>query len=41
VLTDQITAGSIVVDAVARPLSEVESAWNVPAAPGQRIVFTT
>jgi NADPH:quinone reductase-like Zn-dependent oxidoreductase len=40
-LADQITAGSFVVEPVSRPLSEVESAWDAPAAPGARIVFTT
>jgi NADPH:quinone reductase-like Zn-dependent oxidoreductase len=40
-LADQITAGTFVVDPVPTPLSDVESAWNTPTAPGQRIVFTT
>jgi NADPH:quinone reductase-like Zn-dependent oxidoreductase len=40
-LADQITAGTFVVDPVSTPLSDVESAWNTPTAPGQRIVFTT
>jgi NADPH:quinone reductase-like Zn-dependent oxidoreductase len=40
-LAEQITAGAFVVDPVRTPLSEVESAWNAPTAPGQRIVFTT
>jgi NADPH:quinone reductase-like Zn-dependent oxidoreductase len=40
-LADQITAGTFVVDPVLTPLSDVESAWNTPTAPGQRIVFTT
>jgi NADPH:quinone reductase-like Zn-dependent oxidoreductase len=40
-LADQITAGTFVVDPVSRPLSDVEPTWNAPAAPGQRIVFTT
>ena len=40
-LADQITAGAFVVDPLPTPLSEVESAWNTPTAPGQRIVFTT
>jgi NADPH:quinone reductase-like Zn-dependent oxidoreductase len=39
-LAEQITAGTFVVDPLARPLSEVESAWNAPTGPGQRIVFT-
>jgi NADPH:quinone reductase-like Zn-dependent oxidoreductase len=40
-LAEQITAGTFVVDPVPTPLSDVESAWSTPAAPGQRIVFTT
>jgi len=40
-LADQITAGVFTVDPVRAPLSDVESAWNTPTAPGQRIVFTT
>jgi NADPH:quinone reductase-like Zn-dependent oxidoreductase len=40
-LADRITAGRFVVEPVAMPLSDVESAWNAPTAPGQRIVFTT
>jgi NADPH:quinone reductase-like Zn-dependent oxidoreductase len=40
-LADQITAGNFVVEPVSRLLSEVESAWNAPAAPGKRVVFTT
>jgi NADPH:quinone reductase-like Zn-dependent oxidoreductase len=40
-LADQITAGTFVVDPLATPLGDVESAWNTPTAPGQRIVFTT
>ena len=40
-LADQITARTFVVDPVPTPLSDVESAWNAPTAPGQRIVFTT
>jgi NADPH:quinone reductase-like Zn-dependent oxidoreductase len=39
-LADQISSGAFVVDPVATPLSEVESAWNATTAPGQRIVFT-
>jgi NADPH:quinone reductase-like Zn-dependent oxidoreductase len=39
-LADQITAGTFVVDHLARPLSDVESMWNAPTTPGQRIVFT-
>jgi NADPH:quinone reductase-like Zn-dependent oxidoreductase len=40
-LADQITAGTFVVDPVATPLSDVESAWDAPAGGGKRIVFTT
>jgi NADPH:quinone reductase-like Zn-dependent oxidoreductase len=40
-LADQITAGAFMVDPVRVPLSDVESAWNAPTAPGQRIVFIT
>jgi NADPH:quinone reductase-like Zn-dependent oxidoreductase len=38
---NQITTGTFVVDPVSTPLSDVESAWNTPTAPGQRIVFAT
>jgi NADPH:quinone reductase-like Zn-dependent oxidoreductase len=40
-LAAQITAGSFLVDADSRPLSDVESLWSAPAAPGARIVLTT
>jgi NADPH:quinone reductase-like Zn-dependent oxidoreductase len=40
-LADQITAGTFMVDPVPTPLSDVESAWEAPTAPGQRIVFIT
>jgi NADPH:quinone reductase-like Zn-dependent oxidoreductase len=40
-LARQITAGTFAVDPVSTPLSDVESAWNAPAAPGRRIVFIT
>jgi NADPH:quinone reductase-like Zn-dependent oxidoreductase len=40
-LSEQITAGAFVVDPVPTPLSDVETAWNTPTAPGRRIVFTT
>jgi NADPH:quinone reductase-like Zn-dependent oxidoreductase len=40
-LADQLAAGTFVVDPISRPLSEVESAWDTPTAPGARIVFTT
>jgi NADPH:quinone reductase-like Zn-dependent oxidoreductase len=39
-LAEQITAGAFAVDPLLTPLSDVESAWNAPTAPGQRIVFT-
>ncbi len=39
-LAEQITAGRFHLDPLAVPLSEVESAWHRPTAPGQRIVFT-
>jgi len=39
-LAHQISAGTFVVDPLSTPLSDVESAWNAPIAPGQRIVFT-
>jgi NADPH:quinone reductase-like Zn-dependent oxidoreductase len=38
-LAAQITAGSLAVDPLPTPLSDVESAWQAPTAPGQRIVF--
>jgi NADPH:quinone reductase-like Zn-dependent oxidoreductase len=40
-LAEQITAGSFLVDAVSKPLSDVESAWSAPTAPGARIVLST
>jgi NADPH:quinone reductase-like Zn-dependent oxidoreductase len=40
-LAAQITAGIFTVEPVRVSLSDVESAWNTPTAPGQRIVFTT
>ena len=40
-LADQITAGTFRVDPVPRALSDVESAWDAPIAPGERIVFIT
>lgn len=39
-LAAQITAGAFAVDPLSTPLSDVESAWDAPTAPGQRIVFT-
>ncbi len=38
-LAAQITAGSFAIDAVTKPLSDVEAVWTAPATPGQRIVF--
>ena len=40
-LAEQISAGSFAVEVVPTPLSEVESAWNAPSEPGERIVFVT
>jgi NADPH:quinone reductase-like Zn-dependent oxidoreductase len=40
-LAEQISAGTFAVDPVPTPLSDVESAWNAPTVPGQRIVFTS
>jgi NADPH:quinone reductase-like Zn-dependent oxidoreductase len=39
-LAAEITAGTLSVNAAARPLSEVEEVWNAPPAAGRRIVFT-
>ena len=39
-LAAEITAGTLTVNTTPLPLSQVEAAWNAPAAPGQRIVFT-
>ena len=39
-LAAAIGAGTLTVNAAPRPLSDVESAWNAPAAAGERIVFT-
>jgi NADPH:quinone reductase-like Zn-dependent oxidoreductase len=38
-LAAQITAGAFAVDAVTKPLSEVEAVWAAPVAPGQRVVL--
>jgi hypothetical protein len=38
-LAAEISTGTYTVDAVSTPLSEVETAWTVPVAPGRRIVF--
>jgi hypothetical protein len=32
--------GTLTVNAAPLPLSHVETAWNAPSAPGQRVVFT-
>jgi NADPH:quinone reductase-like Zn-dependent oxidoreductase len=40
-LAAQISAGTFAVDPLPIPLSDVESAWSAPTAPGQRVVFTT
>lgn len=40
-LAAQITAGAFKVNPVPTSLSDVESAWEAPIAPGQRIVFVT
>ncbi len=40
-LADRISAGTFAVDPLPTPLADVESAWSAPAAPGQRVVFTT
>jgi NADPH:quinone reductase-like Zn-dependent oxidoreductase len=39
-LAAEIAAGTLTVNAVPLPLSEVETAWNAPTEPGRRIVFT-
>ena len=39
-LAAEIGAGTFAVDAAAVPLSEVETAWSAPVAPGRRVVFT-
>ena len=39
-LAAEITAGTLTIDAAPVPLSQVETAWNAAAEPGQRIVFT-
>jgi NADPH:quinone reductase-like Zn-dependent oxidoreductase len=38
-LVAEISAGTIPVNARIAPLAEVEQIWNVPAAPGERIVL--
>lgn len=39
-LAAEISAGTFSVDAAAISLSDVETAWNAPVAPGRRVVFT-
>jgi NADPH:quinone reductase-like Zn-dependent oxidoreductase len=39
-LAAELTAGTLTVNAVALPLSQVQTAWNAPTGSGQRIVFT-
>lgn len=38
-LVDEIASGTLAVDPLPMPLSQVEQAWNTPTAPGQRIVL--
>jgi NADPH:quinone reductase-like Zn-dependent oxidoreductase len=38
-LAAEITTGTYAIDAVPTPLSQVQTSWNTPVAPGQRIVF--
>ncbi len=38
-LVAEISDGAFEVNAVSTPLSQVNSAWNAPTAPGERIVF--
>jgi hypothetical protein len=38
-LAAQITAGTFAVEAISRPLSDVEAVWTAPTRPGQRIVL--
>jgi NADPH:quinone reductase-like Zn-dependent oxidoreductase len=38
-LAAEITTGTYAIDAVSTPLSQVQTTWNAPIAPGQRIVF--
>ena len=39
-LAAELSAGTFTVDAAPVPLSDVETAWNAPTAPGRRIVLT-
>jgi NADPH:quinone reductase-like Zn-dependent oxidoreductase len=38
-LAAEISTGNYTIDAVSTPLSQVETTWNAPLAPGQRIVY--
>ncbi|MFF1924244.1 hypothetical protein ACFVW8_27220 [Streptomyces sp. NPDC058221] len=38
-LAEQIVAGTLAVDPLVMPLSQVEQAWNTPTAPGRLIVL--
>jgi NADPH:quinone reductase-like Zn-dependent oxidoreductase len=38
-LAAEISSGAYTIDAISTPLSDVQTAWNMPTAPGQRIVF--
>jgi NADPH:quinone reductase-like Zn-dependent oxidoreductase len=38
-LAAEITTGTYTISAVSTPLSQVETTWNAPVPPGQRIVF--
>jgi hypothetical protein len=39
-LAVEITRGTFLVDAVAAPLAEIETAWNATVPSGQRVVVT-
>jgi NADPH:quinone reductase-like Zn-dependent oxidoreductase len=38
-LAAEISSGTYAIDAVAIPLSQVETTWNAPVVPGRRIVY--
>jgi len=40
-LIDRFAAGTLTAAALPVPLAEVETAWDAPTKPGQRVVFTT
>jgi NADPH:quinone reductase-like Zn-dependent oxidoreductase len=40
-LIDQFAEGTLTAAALPVPLAEVETAWDAPTKPGQRVVFTT